>query len=97
MHAAPESCLVETVQSQQLSSPSVEYRPSCSSFWRQGTVNYVIVAATEELHHMLIIQGIVGRPPGATGPHQAQHPQNSEMMRRRRLTDIEELRNVVDA
>ena len=60
MHAAPGSCLVETVQSQQLSSPSVEYRPSRSSFWRQGTVDYVIVAATEELHHVLIIQGIVG-------------------------------------
>ena len=97
MHAAPESCLVETVQSQQLFSPSVEHRPSRGSFWQQGTVNHVIVAATKELHHVLIIQGIVGRPPGATGPHQAQHPQDSEVMRRRRLIDIEELGDVVDA
>lgn len=60
-------------------------------------MSHVIVTTIEELHHVLIIQGVVDRTPGPARSYQAQHPQNPEVVRRRRLTYIEELGDVVDA
>ena len=60
-------------------------------------MKHVVMAATEELQHMLVVQGIVGGPPGTPCPHQAEHPQNPEVMGRRWLTDPKQLSDIVHA
>jgi len=64
---------------------------------RPGLVKDVIVAAAEELQHVLVVQGVVDRSPGSPCPDEPQHPQQAQVVGDGRLCNPKELGEVVHA